>query len=99
MINYSEILVVDGNDPKSDPSVATHTTNGISATDATGKISTQKLYINPAIQAVVQPITPLVTVEVKVAQEILSLCQTSLPQANVTDLARPCASISGLLGT
>ena len=35
-------LVVDGGDPKSDPSVATHTTNGISDTDTTNKILLQK---------------------------------------------------------
>ena len=29
VINYSEKLVMDGSDPKSNPSVATHTTNGI----------------------------------------------------------------------
>ena len=54
--NDSEILVVDGSNPKSDPSVDTHTTNGISATDTTNRISTQKLYplfIKPAIQAVI----------------------------------------------
>ena len=37
----SEKLVVDGSDPKSDLSIATHTTNGISATDTTNAISTQ----------------------------------------------------------
>ena len=55
----SKKLVVDGRYPKSDPSVATHTTNIISATDTTNGISTRKLYlffIKPAIQAVVQPI-------------------------------------------
>ena len=35
VLNDSKNLVVDGSDPKSDPSVATHTTNGISATDTT----------------------------------------------------------------
>ena len=57
--NDSEKLVVDGSDPKSDPSIATDTTNGISDTDTTNRISTQKLhplFIKPAIQAVVQPI-------------------------------------------
>ena len=55
VLNDSENFVVDGSDPKSDPSVATHNTNGISATDTTNRISTQKLYplfIKPAIQAV-----------------------------------------------
>ena len=66
-ISDSEKLVVDGSDPKSDPSIATHTTNGISDTDTTNVISTQKLFINPTIQAVVRPITPLVTAEVEVA--------------------------------
>ena len=33
VIIYSEKLVVDGSNPKRDPSVATHTTNGISDTD------------------------------------------------------------------
>ena len=87
MINDSEKLVVDGNDTKSDPSVATHTTNRISDTDTTDGISTQKLSINPAIQAVVRPITLLITVEVKVAQESLSPCYTYLLEANVTDAA------------
>ena len=57
--NDSEKLVVDGSDPKSDPSIDTHTTNEISANDTTNGISTQKLYplfIKPAIQAVVRPI-------------------------------------------
>ena len=92
-ISDSEKLVVDGSDPKSDPSVATHTTNGISATDTTNRIWTQKLFINPTIQAVVRPITPLVTVVVEVAQEILSPHHTSLTQVNGTDVARPCACI------
>ena len=52
-ISDSKKLIVDGSDQKSDPSVATHTTNGTSATDATNRISTQKLLINPTIQAVV----------------------------------------------
>ena len=54
----SKTLVVDGSDPKSDPSVATHTTNRIAATYTTNVISTRKLYplfIKPAIQAVVRP--------------------------------------------
>ena len=59
MLNDSEKLVVDGSDPESDPSVATHITNGISDTDTTNGILTRKLYplfIKPAIQAVVRPI-------------------------------------------
>ena len=40
VINDSKKLIVDGSDPKSDPSVATHTTNGISATHTTNRIST-----------------------------------------------------------
>ena len=55
MIDNSENLVVDGSDLKSNPSVDIHTTNGISATDTTNRISTRKLYplfIKPAIQAV-----------------------------------------------
>ena len=40
VINDSEKLVVDGSYPKSDPSVATHITNIISATDTTDGIST-----------------------------------------------------------
>ena len=86
--NWFQKLVVDESDTKSDPSIATHTTNKISATYTTNGISTWKLYplfINQAIQAVVRPITLLVTVEVKVAQESLSPCQKSLPQANVTE--------------
>ena len=84
---------MDGSDPKSDPSVATHTTKGISDTQTINGISTQKLFINPTIQAFVRPITPLVTAEVEVAQESLSLSQTVLPQTNVTDAAHPCARI------
>ena len=86
-------FVVNGNDPKSDSNIATHTTNGIPATDTTNRVSTLKLFINPAIQAVVQPSTPLVTVKVEVVQESLSPRQTSLPQANITDTARPYACI------
>ena len=82
-------MVLDG----SDPSVATHTTNRISSTDTTNGISTKRLFINPTIQAFAQPTTPLGTSKVEVLQESLSLCQTSLPQANVTDAARPCAQI------
>ena len=59
VINDSEKLVLDGSNPKIDPNEDTHTTNGISATDTTNRISTRKLYplfIKPAIQAVVRPI-------------------------------------------
>ena len=55
VLNDSEKLVVDGSDPKSDPSVATHTTNGILYIATTNGISTRKLYplfIKPAIKAV-----------------------------------------------
>ena len=55
VLKDSENLVADGSDPKSNPSKATHTTKGISATDTTNGISTRKLYplfIKPAIQAV-----------------------------------------------
>ena len=82
VINDSEKLVVDGSDPKSNPSVATHITNRILATDTSNGISTQKwypLFINQAIQAAVQLINPLVTVEVRVAQESLIPFQTYLP--------------------
>ena len=54
MLNDSKNMVVDESDPKSDPSVATHTANGFSATDTTNRISKRKLYplfIIPAIQA------------------------------------------------
>ena len=84
---------MDGSDPKSGPSVATHTTNGISATHTTNGFLSQDLLINPTIQAVVRPIIPLVTAKVEVAQESLSPCQKVLPQANVTDAARLCARI------
>ena len=59
MLNDSENFVVDGSDPKIDPSVATHTTNVISSTYTTNRVSTEKLYllfIKPAIQAVVRTI-------------------------------------------
>ena len=82
VINDSEKLVVDGSDPKSDPTVATHAISRISATYTTNVISTQKLYplfTNQSIQSVVQPTTLLVTANMKVAQESLSPCQTSLP--------------------
>ena len=52
VLNDSENLVVDGSDPKSNPPVATRTTNVISATDTNNGISTRKLYpllIKPAI--------------------------------------------------
>ena len=52
VINDSEKLVVDGSDPKRNPSVATHTTNVILATYTVNGISTRKLYslcINQAI--------------------------------------------------
>ena len=68
-ISYSEKLVVDGNNPKSDPMVATHTTNRISDTHITNVTSTQKLLINPNIQVVVGPITPIVTAGVVGARE------------------------------
>ena len=51
--NDSEKLVVDGSDPKNNPSKSTHTTNRTSATSTTNGISTRKLYqlfIKPAIQ-------------------------------------------------
>ena len=57
VFNYSENLLRDESDPKSDPNVATHTTNRISATDTTNGISKRKLYplfIKPVIQAVVR---------------------------------------------
>ena len=41
VLDDSEILVVDGSDPKSNPSVVTHTTNEFSDTDTTNKITTQ----------------------------------------------------------
>ena len=62
LLNDSEKFVVDGSDPKSDPSVATHTTNGFSDIDTTNGISTRKLYtlfIKPVIQAVVRPIATM----------------------------------------
>ena len=55
VINDSKNLVVNGSYPKSNPSIATHTTNGFSATVTTNGISTPKLYplfIKTAIQAV-----------------------------------------------
>ena len=54
-LNDSENLVVDGSDPKSNANVATHTTNGVSASDTSNGISIQKLYllfIKPSIQAI-----------------------------------------------
>ena len=72
-ISDYEKLVVDGSYPKSDPRVATHTTNRISATHTTNRISTQKILINPTIQDVVGPITPLVTTSVVGGRDILSL--------------------------
>ena len=92
-ISDSEKLIVDGSDPESDTSVATHTTNGISDTHTTNGISTQKLFITQTIKVVFQPITPLVTFKVEVAQESLIPRQTVIPQANVMDAGRPCARI------
>ena len=80
---------MDGSDPKSGLSVATHTTNAILDADTINGISTQKLLINPTIQVVVWPITPLVTARVEVEQESLIPRQTLLPQANVMYAARP----------
>ena len=94
----SKKLVVDESNPKSDPIIATHTTNGISDTHTTNGISTQKLFINPTIQAVVRPITPLVTPEVEFVKESLRPRHSVLPQANVTDAARPCAHIFWITG-
>ena len=51
-IIYFEKMLVDGRDPKSDPIVATHATNRISATHTTSVIPTQQFLINPTIQAV-----------------------------------------------
>ena len=42
VISDSEKLVMDGSDPKSDPRVATYTTNINSSTHTTNGISTQK---------------------------------------------------------
>ena len=52
-LSDSKRLVVDESDPKRDLSVATPTINRISDTDTTNVISTQELFINPTIQAVV----------------------------------------------
>ena len=55
VLNDSKHFFVNGSDPKSDPNVATHITNGFSDADTTNGISTQKLYplfIKPAIKAV-----------------------------------------------
>ena len=55
VLNNYEHVVVDGSDPKSYPSVATHISNLISVTNTTNGISTRKLYplfIKSAIQAV-----------------------------------------------
>ena len=89
----SDKLVVDGSDPKSDPRVATHTTNRILATHTTNGISTQKLLINPTIQAVFGPITPIIAAGVVGVRESLSPLQTVLLQSNVTDAVRNCARI------
>ena len=87
-INDSEKLVVAKSNPSSDPKVATHTTNGY---------FTQKLFISrfaPKITPVViGPINLLITVNVVGIQDILSLRQTVLPKASVTDAARSCARI------
>ena len=84
---------MDGSDPKSDPRVATHTTNRILATHTTNGISTQKLLINPTIQAVFGPITPIIAAGVVGVRESLSPLQTVLLQSNVTDAVRNCARI------
>ena len=90
-ISDSKKLVVDGSDPKIDQRVANHTTNAISATETTNIISTQKLLINPTIQVVVRPITPLVTAGVECTRESWSPRQTFSPPENVIDAAGPCA--------
>ena len=92
-ISDSEKFVADGSDPKSDPRVGTHTTNRISATHTINRISTQKLLINPTIQVVVGPITPITTTVMVGARDTLSPRQTVLPSANITDAAHSCAHI------
>ena len=84
---------MDGSNPKTDPRVATHTTNRISDTHTTNRIPTQKLLTNPTIQVVVGPITPLVVAGVVGAQESLSPRQTVLLQAKVIDAVRSCVRI------
>ena len=59
-ISYSKKSVVDESNPKGNPSVSAHTTNVILDTHTTNRIPAQKLLINPTIQAIVRPITPLV---------------------------------------
>ena len=73
-----------GSDPKRDPKVVTHATNGN---------STQTLLINPAIPVFIGPINPLVTADVVGVQDISSPRQTVLLKASVTDAARSCARI------
>ena len=84
---------MDESNTEIDLRVATHTTNGISATHTTNRILTKKILINPTIQVVVRPITPLVTAGVVGVRDILSPRQTVLLQANVTDTARSCTCI------
>ena len=68
-IGDSKQLVVDWSNPKSDPKVAIHTTNEISTTHTTNRIS-QKLLINPTIQVVIGLINPIVTAGVVGTQDI-----------------------------
>ena len=77
-------LVVDGSDRKSNPRVATHSTNIISTTHTTNIISAQKLLINPTIQVVFGPTTPLVTADFVGLQENLSQHQRVLLKAKIT---------------
>ena len=84
---------MDGSDRKSNPRVATHSTNIISTTHTTNIISAQKLLINPTIQVVVGPTTPLVTADFVGLQENLSQHQTVLLQAKITGVAYSCAHI------
>ena len=83
----------------SDPRLATHITKGVLATHSTNGISTQKLLINPSIQVIVGPITPLVTASVVGTCESLSPCQTVLLQANgsATPMDASCSETNSIL--
>ena len=79
-------------DPKSDPLVATHTSDGkkrkITDTDTTNGNSPQKLLINRTIPVIIPPIEPPIADGVASSRETFYLRQMSDLKEIVTDTAR-----------
>ena len=55
-------------------------------------------FVPKIIPVVIEPVNTLVIADLVGVQDILSLWQTVLPKASVTDAARSCACMSGHLG-